>query len=142
MAGLIVVVAMSSASVRKPKLLIEIRTDAATAPLVDAAVMTDALVAALTAAPAQRVDVVAPQVAAAYEGVRFPLVQRALGLDLYLHASFRALAGHIRLHAKLVRARTGVVVWSRNEDLPPAPLSSAALVSTLAAAIGDSVRRD
>jgi DNA-binding winged helix-turn-helix (wHTH) protein len=93
------------------RLLVEVRTDAAASQTIDRARVTDELVATLMS-DRPGVSVIAPQVAAAYIDNPFPDVQRRLGLDLYLHVSFRSAGpGRFELHAKLVEAHRGTLLW-------------------------------
>ena len=106
-----------------PRLLVEIGTNAAGSRHFDHDGMRDMLIAALNR-PARPFDVIAPQVADSYLNRPFPEVRKELALDLLLHVSVQDADGLPRVHAKLVHAADGRIIWSLNRDYPAGSLKS------------------
>jgi DNA-binding winged helix-turn-helix (wHTH) protein/TolB-like protein len=98
-----------------PRLLVQFGTDPGGARHFDREGLRDMVVSALNR-PGRAFDVVAPQLADAYLYRPFPEVRMELSLDLLLHVSIRDANGQPRLHAKLVRAADGKLLWSENRD--------------------------
>lgn len=111
-AWLVVIAAPRPAPLR---LLVQFGTDAAGARHFDREGLRDLLIADLTG-PGSRFEVIAPQVADTYLTRPFPDARAELSLDLLLHVSVQDADGVPRLHAKLVRAADGVILWSENRD--------------------------
>jgi transcriptional activator of cad operon len=112
-----------------PRLLVEFGTDAAGSRHFDRDGMRDMLIAALNQPP-RSFDVIAPQVADDYLNRPFPEVRKALALDLLLHVSVQDADGQPRVHAKLVHAANGRIIWSLNRDYPVGALKSSSRAFT------------
>src|SRR5262245_55935626 len=119
-----------------PRLLVEFGTNAAGSRHFDQDGMRDMLVAALNR-PDRTFDVIAPRVADSYLNRPFPEVRRELALDLLLHVSVQDADGLPRVHAKLVQAADGRIIWSLNHDYPAGSLRSGsrALTERIAAEV-------
>src|SRR5262245_39808992 len=106
-----------------PRMLGEVGTEPSGSRHVDPDGMRDMLIAALSR-PAHTFDVIAPQVADSYLNRPFPDVRKELSLDLLLHVAVQDADGLPRVHAKLVQAADGRIIWSLNHDYPAGTLKS------------------